>query len=120
MSDSKLSVEMVEQDTSRDSESDSDSDVSSDFGICPCQAELEKLPEVLMYIKRLQSFLYRQQSELGKIRKQLKEHVSLVRMWMYESVFLIQSALSWCDIRWLYVICGFSVLCLFIRIMFAY
>ncbi|XP_033608424.1 angiogenic factor with G patch and FHA domains 1 isoform X2 [Cryptotermes secundus] len=72
MSDSKFASEMVEQDASRDSESDSD--IPSDFGICPCEAELERLPEVVRFIKRLQSFLYRQQSKLDKIRKQLKEH----------------------------------------------
>jgi hypothetical protein len=75
---------MVEQDASQDSESDSD--IPSDFGICPCQSELERLPEVVRFIKRLQSFLFRQQSKLDKIRKQLKEHVSLVHMCMYKRV----------------------------------
>jgi hypothetical protein len=76
MSDFKLTSEMVEQDVSRDSESDCD--IPSDFGVCPCEAELERLPEVVIFIKRLQSFIYRQQSKLCRIRKELKEHVSQV------------------------------------------
>lgn len=86
MSDSKFASEMVEQDASQDSESDGD--IPSDFGICPCEAELERLPEVVRFIKRLQSFLYRQQSKLDKIRKQLKEHVSLVHMHFHKRVFM--------------------------------
>lgn len=85
MSDSKFASEMVEQDVSRDSESDGD--IPSDFGICPCESELERLPEVVRFIKRLQSFLYRQQSKLDKIRKQLKEHVSIVHMHIHKRVF---------------------------------
>jgi hypothetical protein len=100
MSASKFATEMVEQDASRDSESDSD--IPSDFGICPCEAELERLPEVVRFIKRLQSFLYRQQSKLDKIRKQLKEHVSLVHMLMDKRVFtsfshLFHFAIFVCD-----------------------
>jgi len=76
MSDFKFSSEMIEQDTSRDSESDCD--VPSDFGTCPCEAELEKLPEVVIFIKRLQSFIYKQQSKLYRLHKELKEHVSQV------------------------------------------
>jgi hypothetical protein len=68
--------EMIEQDTSRDSESDYD--IPTDFGTCPCEAELEKLPEVVIFIKRLQSFIYKQQSKLCRLRKELKEHVSQV------------------------------------------
>jgi hypothetical protein len=68
--------EMIEQDTSRDSESDCD--VPSEFGTCPCEAELEKLPEVVIFIKRLQSFIYKQQSKLCRLHKELKEHVSEV------------------------------------------
>lgn len=76
MSDFTVTSEMVEQDTSRDSESDCD--IPSDFGICPCEAELERLPEVVIFIKRLQNFIYRQQSKLYRLRKELKEHVSHV------------------------------------------
>jgi hypothetical protein len=76
MSDFKFTAEMIEEDTSRDSESDSD--IPSDFGTCPCEAELERLPEVVMFIKRLQSFIYRQQSKLCRLHKELKEHVSVV------------------------------------------
>jgi hypothetical protein len=65
---------MTEQDASRDSESDCD--IPSDFGICPCEAELEKLPDVVKFIKSLQNCIYRQQSMLNEIRKELKEHVS--------------------------------------------
>jgi hypothetical protein len=74
MSD-KVTSEMTEQDASLDSESDCD--IPSDFGICPCEAELERLPDVVIFIKRLKSFIHRQQSRLNKIRKELKEHVSL-------------------------------------------
>jgi hypothetical protein len=70
-----IKSEMTEQDVSLDSESDCD--IPSDFGVCPCEAELERLPDVVIFIKRLQSFIYRQQSRLNKIRKELKEHVSL-------------------------------------------
>jgi hypothetical protein len=76
MSDFKSTSEMVEQDASRDSESDCD--IPSDFGTCPCEAELEKLPEVVIFIKRLQSFIYKQQSKLHRLHKELKEHVSQV------------------------------------------
>jgi hypothetical protein len=86
MSDSEFLSEMVEQGASKDSESDSD--IPSDFGVCPCQVELERLPEVVRFIKRLQSFLYRQQSKLDKIRKQLKEHVSLIHIRMHERVYV--------------------------------
>jgi len=82
MGDVKVTSEMEEQDTSHDSESECD--IPSDFDICPCEDELERLPEVLMFIRRLQSFIYRQQSKLDKIRKQLKEHVSFVDMLMYK------------------------------------
>jgi hypothetical protein len=75
MSD-KFASEMTEQDASRDSESDCD--IPSDFGICPCEAELEKLPDVVKFIKSLQNFIYRQQSMLNEIRKELKEHVSFL------------------------------------------
>ncbi|GFG30944.1 hypothetical protein Cfor_04042, partial [Coptotermes formosanus] len=77
MSDFTVTSEMVEQDTSRDSESDCD--IPSDFGICPCEAELERLPEVVIFIKRLQNFIYRQQSKLYRLRKELKEHKSKKR-----------------------------------------
>jgi hypothetical protein len=76
MSDFKFPSEMIGQDTSQDS--DSDCDVPSDFGTCPCEAELERLPEVVIFIKRLQSFVYRQQSKLYRLHKELKEHVSQV------------------------------------------
>jgi len=76
MSDFRFMSEMIEQDTSRDSESDCD--IPSDFGTCPCEAELEKLPEVVIFIKRLQSFIYKQQSKLCRLQKELREHVSQV------------------------------------------
>ncbi|XP_021936806.1 angiogenic factor with G patch and FHA domains 1 isoform X2 [Zootermopsis nevadensis] len=76
MSD-KVTLEMTEQDSSLDSESDCD--IPSDFGICPCEAELERLPDVVIFIKRLQSFIYRQESRLNKIRKELVEHKSKKR-----------------------------------------
>jgi len=76
MSDFKFTPEMIEHDTSRDSESDCD--IPSDFGTCPCEAELEKLPEVVIFIKRLQSFIYKQQSKLYRLHKELKEYVSEV------------------------------------------
>ncbi|KAJ4443091.1 hypothetical protein ANN_04741 [Periplaneta americana] len=72
MDDYEVSSETVEHDTGRDS--DSECDIPSDFDKCPCETELEKLPEVLLFIKRLQSFIHRQQLKLVKIQKKLKHH----------------------------------------------
>ena len=92
MSDFKFPSEMIGQDTSQDS--DSDCDVPSDFGTCPCEAELERLPEVVIFIKRLQSFVYRQQSKLYRLHKELKEHVSQVCSWRNVLALFIQPAFS--------------------------
>ena len=58
-------------------ESESDCDIPSYFNTCPRENELEKLPEVLLFIKQLQTFIRKQQSKLHKLRRKLREHVSI-------------------------------------------
>ena len=114
MSDFTFMSEMAEEDTSRDSESDCD--IPSDFGICPCEAELERLPEVVIFIKRLQSFIYRQQSKLYRLRKELKEHVSQVGYVHVETCLpFILSQRSRCEVPILHM---FLVGCLFYSLQF--
>ena len=54
-------------------------DILLHSNICPHEDELEKLPEVLIFIKQLQKFICKQQSKLHKLWMKFREHLRIIR-----------------------------------------
>ena len=54
-------------------------DILSHLNIYPHEDELEKFPEVLLFIKQLQKFICKQQSKFHKLRRKFREHLRIIR-----------------------------------------